>query len=56
METLAALEPIFLPRLCPLDSSLKDDDMIPGLALFTARAQPLATWMTGLEVAYFKVR
>lgn len=29
--------------------------MIPGLAMFTARAEPLATWMTGLEVAYFKV-
>lgn len=30
--------------------------MIPGLAMFTARAEPLATWMTGLEVAFFKVR
>lgn len=30
--------------------------MIPGLAMFTARAEPLATWMTGLEIAYFKVR
>lgn len=29
--------------------------MIPGLAMFTARAEPLATWMTGLEVAFFKV-
>lgn len=44
------------PRLCPLDASLPDDAMIPGLAMFTARAEPLATWMTGLEVAYFKVR
>lgn len=43
-------------RLCPLDASLPDDAMIPGLAMFTARAEPLATWMTGLEVAYFKVR
>ncbi|CAM9105627.1 unnamed protein product [Pylaiella littoralis] len=41
-------------RLCPLDASLPDDAMIPGLAMFTARAEPLATWMTGLEVAYFK--
>lgn len=44
-----------LSRLCPLDASLPDDAMIPGLAMFTARAEPLATWMTGLEVAYFKV-
>lgn len=29
--------------------------MIPGLAIFTKRAEPLATWMTGLEVAFFKV-
>ncbi|CAM9498434.1 unnamed protein product [Laminaria digitata] len=41
-------------RLCPLDASLPDDAIIPGLAMFTTRAEPLATWMTGLEVAYFK--
>lgn len=45
-----------LARLCPLDDSLPDDAMIPGLAMFTTRAEPLATWMTGLEIAYFKVR
>lgn len=45
----------FYGRLCPLDESLADDEIIPGLAIFTTRAQPLATWMTGLEVAYFKV-
>lgn len=44
-----------LARLCPLDTSLPDDAMIPGLAIFTKRAGPLATWITGLEVAFFKV-
>ncbi|CAN0265334.1 unnamed protein product [Ectocarpus sp. 6 AP-2014] len=47
-------ENVGVGRLCPLDASLPDDAMIPGLAMFTARAEPLATWMTGLEVAYFK--
>ncbi|CAM9140179.1 unnamed protein product [Discosporangium mesarthrocarpum] len=47
-------ENIGVGRLCPLDPSLPDDAMIPGLAIFTLRCGPLATWMTGLEVAFFK--
>ncbi|CAM9671023.1 unnamed protein product, partial [Sphacelaria rigidula] len=48
-------ENVGIGRLCPLDASLPDDAMIPGLAVFTRRAAPLATWMAGVEMAYFKV-
>ncbi|KAG5189744.1 hypothetical protein JKP88DRAFT_197491 [Tribonema minus] len=45
---------IGLGRLCPIDPEIPDDAMVQGLAVFTKRALPLATWLSGLEVAFMK--
>ncbi len=34
---------------------LDDKTSIPGLIVFSSRAQPLAAWMSGLELAFLKV-
>ncbi|CAM9338370.1 unnamed protein product, partial [Phaeothamnion confervicola] len=41
-------------RLCPVDDGLPADAQIPGIAIFTKRAGPLAQWMAGLELAFVR--
>ncbi|KAA8492752.1 Protein TAB2-like, chloroplastic [Porphyridium purpureum] len=38
-------------ELCPVDSELKDDELIPGLVIYSKRATPIAAWMSGLELS-----
>lgn len=41
----------------PLElAGIEPDTMIPGILIFSARALPLAGWMSGLELAYLDVQ
>lgn len=44
-------EPIPFRELCPIDSSIRPEDTIPGLVIFSRRAKGIAAWMSGIELA-----
>ncbi|MEM1283165.1 MAG: Tab2 family RNA-binding protein, partial [Chlamydiota bacterium] len=39
----------------PQFAGVADDVMVPGLVIFSPRAQPLAGWLSGLEVSELRV-
>lgn len=47
-------ENIGVGRLCPVDPNLPADTFVQGIVILTSRAQALATWLAGTEVAGFK--
>jgi hypothetical protein len=44
----------FFGDSCLVDDDLPVDAMVPGIIVFSARAKPLAGWMSGIELAHVK--
>lgn len=45
----------FGEAFAPQFAGVADDIMVPGLVIFSSRAQPMAGWMSGLEVSELRV-
>jgi len=46
-------ENIGVGRLCPVDETLPADAFVQGIAIFTKRADAMASWLSGTELAGF---